>query len=233
MSLTEKNSTAECHLCNDREFVLVHENGDWRAVPCQCKAQKAIKRMIKASGLTPEQRKIRLANLKPLPQTMAMHRTVQRYLEEFPKIYKEHVVAKGFALTGTVGTGKTTLAVAVANEMLERRIPTAFVVTPNLIGELREAQFEGGLEEKIHKLSTVDVCIFDDVAKEKVTEWIQTQYFRIIDNRYRNMLPTIFTSNFGFDEISERLGEAVASRLYAMTKGRQIHVEAEDLRVCL
>lgn len=196
--------------------------------------QKAIERMIGASGLDDEERSIKLADFKPTTGTAKMFRIVQKYLEEFPEIYKSRSISKGLALTGYVGTGKTMLVQAIANELLERRIPVIFVVTPALIGELRAAQFTDGgqaLEEKIDTLSMVEVAIFDDVAKEKASEWVQTQYFRIVDNRYRRRLPTIFTSNHNFDEIADRLGDAVLSRLYALTKERQIWCQADDYRL--
>jgi DNA replication protein DnaC len=195
--------------------------------------------MIKNAGLTPEQQKVRLADYKPTEQTMGMYRMVQRYLEEFPDIYASDAINKGLALTGSVGIGKTMLAMTITNELLERKIPTVYVTTPDLMGDLLATQFsECGneeLERKINKLATVPIAIFDDVAKEKITERVRTQYFRIVDGRYRNRLTTIITSNYGMDEIEERLGEnggdAIASRLYALTKGRQIHVRADDYRL--
>jgi len=215
-------------------MVIEEQGGTWVARPCQCKKIKAARRMIKTSGLTPEQQKVRLEDFKPSSMTIAMYRAVKRYLEEFPAIYGQNVINKGLALTGTVGIGKTMLMVTIANELLVRNIPTVFVVTPDLVAELRVAQFANGgqdLERKIELLASVQVCIFDDAAKEKQSEWVQTQYFRIVDRRYREKLPTLFTSNFSMDQIAERLGDAIASRFYELTKGRQLFVEAEDYRL--
>ncbi len=190
--------------------------------------------MFETSGLDDNERAISLAGFNVTKNTAAMLKAVRKYLEEFPELYKSRAIAKGLALAGWTGIGKTMLVQAIANELLNRRIPVIFVVTPALIGELRASQFEPGgrvLEEKIEALSAVEVAIFDDVSKESVTEWVQTQYFRIVDNRYRRRLPTIFTSNHNLDVISKRLGDAVTSRLYAITKGRQVWCEAEDYRL--
>jgi DNA replication protein DnaC len=158
-------------------MVLRERNGEWYASPCRCVEQKAIERMIETSGLDDNEREIRLVDFNVTKSTIAMFKAVHKYLEEFPELYKSRAIAKGLALAGWVGVGKTMLVQAIANEFLDRRIPVVFVVTPALIGELRASQFEPGgraLEEKIEALSAVEVAIFDDVSKESVTEWVQT-----------------------------------------------------------
>ena len=224
----------KCLLCNDIGVVTREKDGQWYGSLCHCVEQKSIECMIQASGLSGDERSIRFEQFEVTRQTEKMNQVVQLYLMEFPEIFRSRTASKGMALTGYVGTGKTMLVQAVANELLDRKIPVIFVVTPALIGELRAAQFNASgqeIEEKILTLSTVDVAIFDDVAKEKISEWVQTQYFRIVDNRYRRRLPTIFTSNHNIDGISQRLGDAVASRLYDLTKGRQVWCEADDYRL--
>jgi DNA replication protein DnaC len=210
------------------------DDGTVVAAPCPCREARITERLLERSGIPAAMRGARLEDFRPAAETRLMLEAAQRYLAEFDEIRRRDTPAKGLALCGTVGAGKTMLACAVACELIRRRVPVAFVATPDLMAELRAAQFSESpreLEEKLARLARTEVCVFDDVAKEKPTEWVQTQYFRIVDARWRHLLPTIITSNYGFDEMAARLGDAVASRLYALTKGRQVYVRAKDWRV--
>lgn len=193
--------------------------------------------MFANSGLTPEQQALTMKDYKITNQNSRMGKMVKLYIQQFPELYTGNQVNKGFALTGSVGIGKTMLSMIITNELLKRKIPTIFVATTELMSQLRTAQFDDGgqaHEEMHHKLVTAPVVIFDDIGKEKPTEWVQLQYFRILDGRYTRNLTTSFTSNFSFDQLAKQFdihGEAIISRLFAMTKGYQVELKADDYRV--
>lgn len=235
--LTGYGNRFECPLCQDRGIVL--EDGPF-GLPvgkqCSCIEQKAIKRLIMNSGMTDEQRKYRLEDFKPTPKTKGMYELVKRYLDKIPDILNQGTYSKGLALIGNYGIGKTTLVCVIANKFIENRVPVIYAVTPDLMGELKAAMFSKDpmeLENKIQKLSTTEVVIFDDVAREHITERVKEQYFRIIDYRYRNRLTTIFTSNYPFEELEDEglLGEAISSRLAQMTRDFAIQVKADNYRL--
>lgn len=222
----------ECPRCKDKEFIFNHEANT--ATPCECREIKVIRRLIKSSGLTESQRKVSFDNLDPNRSNRQLYWVARKYLQKFDEIAASDAENKGIGFTGSVGAGKTTLLLAVANGLIDRQIPVIFVNTPDLIGELYDAQFgrdNESLNSKIHKLGTVEVAIFDDVGTERITDWVQTQYYRIINSRYNNRLPTLFTSNLSFDDLSDKIGDRAASRLYALTRDRLIEIEAEDYRL--
>jgi DNA replication protein DnaC len=222
----------DCPKCEDREIVLIEqEDGLLSARNCECKAQKIQKRMFRASGLNEEQARLMIDDYKPSQDTMKMFQMAKRYID-----LQEWEEGKGFALFGSVGIGKTMLAQIIASEIMRSKKSVIFVPTTSLMAELRSSQFSedrSDFEQRIEKLINVDVVIFDDVGKEKPTEWVQNQYFRIIDGRYNNKKTTGFTSNYEFGELADRFsefGDAIISRIISMTRDFVVNVRGEDYR---
>jgi DNA replication protein DnaC len=188
--------------------------------------------MIKTSCLSDDLKQKRFSNYIRTESNKEAYQAAYDYVHKFSEVRLQR--ANGLAYTGKVGTGKTHLLAAIANNLLAKRVPTLFINTPNLLAELLQAQFSDDrsqMEKKIGMVSNAEVVIFDDLAKEKVSEWGQTQYYRIINQRYLEGLPTLFSSNCDWDELAGKLGEATASRLYEMTKGRTVHCTGEDWRM--
>ena len=75
-------------------------------------------------------------------------------------------------------------------------------------------------EEVLTAYKTADLLVIDDLGKERATEWSVPILYRIINDRYENMLPTIITTNYNTDSLIEKLtvsgdretAEAIISR---------------------
>lgn len=83
------------------------------------------------------------------------------------------------------------------------------------------------LLEKYAKGRNYDCICFDDLGAEKLTDAKRENLYYIIDSRYREMLPTIITSNFTINEISE-VEPRIASRLAEM--GKILQFNGKDYR---
>jgi len=138
---------------------------------------------------------------------------------------------RGLYFCGGVGIGKTHLAVAVMNELMARkRVPSLFVTVPEFLDNLREAYMIPGrdLDEWMDTVKNADLLILDDLGSERPTEWVRERLFVIVNHRYREALPTLFTSNIGPKDLASQLGERTASRIIAMCDW--ISLEGEDYR---
>jgi DNA replication protein DnaC len=72
-----------------------------------------------------------------------------------------------------------------------------------------------------------DCICFDDLGAEKLTDAKRENLYYIIDSRYREMLPTIITSNFTINEIND-VEPRIASRLSEM--GKIVQFNGKDFR---
>lgn len=212
--------------------MIEQEDGSVSARNCQCKAQKIQRRMFKASGLTEEQALMTIDDYNVSPDTLKMHQMTKDYI--CGQSWRD---GKGFALVGSVGAGKTMLAQIIASAIMRDMKTVIFIPTTSLMAELLAAQFSNDkseFEQRIDKLIKADIVIFDDIGKEKPTEWVQNQYFRIIDGRYNSRRTTGYTSNYEFGHLAERFsefGDAIISRIIAMTRDYQVNVKAKDYRL--
>lgn len=82
--------------------------------------------------------------------------------------------------------------------------------------------------DTIRKYNFYKWLIVDDLGSEKATDYVLQSWYSIIDHRYSNCKPTIYTSNLTPKEIAERYGDRIASRLIS---GLSIKLDGEDYRL--
>jgi DNA replication protein DnaC len=130
---------------------------------------------------------------------------------------------QGILLSGGVGTGKTTLLVALVRSLQERIIQrnrlVRLVTVPDFLRELR-AGFEPqrqalgeSYDRMLENYRACGVLVFDDLGAEKMTEWAAEQFYMLVDHRYRQRLPIFASSNFSKEELAQRLDRRVLDRL--------------------
>lgn len=115
----------------------------------------------------------------------------------------------------TKGSGKTMVACAVANEILKSHdISVKFISVTDYI-ELVKAK-DNASQGNIKAILEAGLLILDDVgAQVENKEWITTALFRLIDRRYVNHCPTIFTSNVRMEDL--KTDPRISDRIYAMS----------------
>lgn len=140
---------------------------------------------------------------------------------------------KGLYIYGPVGTGKTHIAFAIKKGWdSHARYKSDFWNTSELLQEIKD-DYDRGQYDKTHvytKMMEFEGLIFlDDIGCEKISEWVLERFYLIINRRYNDMLPIIFTSNLSIEDLAAKVGDRIASRIVEMCD--IIKLDGEDKRI--
>lgn len=198
-----------------------------------------VSRRIKDSGVADIGREVTIDTYKPinLVQEKALE-AVKDFYHLFLSDMLPRIPKNGLYIYGSNGTGKTYLTYAIANSLM-KRFDLIMATTVEINDKIRRAEFETGATSNRakDKYKFYDVLIIDDIGKQKLNEFQVNNLFEIIDYRSSNLLPTIFTSNYGSQGLIERLtpdgsDESTASSIIDRINGmcKVIKMEGKSLR---
>jgi DNA replication protein DnaC len=131
-------------------------------------------------------------------------------------------------LVGGYGCGKTHLAAAAANHIIEQGELAIFVVVPDLLDHLRAAfspTSRAPYDRRFDEIRSAPVLILDDLGAQSSTPWAQEKLFQIFNHRYNARLPTLVTTN-SLDEIDTH----IRSRMHDHDFSQLITIMAPDFR---
>ena len=144
-------------------------------------------------------------------------RHVRKYCRQLDKNLAD---GHGLYFFGTVGSGKTSLAMCVAKEVLRERRSLAIFSGPDLlarIGATYEDRAQHTYLGLLDLLGTVDFLVLEDLAVAKQNEWRLEQLYAVINRRYEDRRPLLVTADVESAEaLGEHIGERTASRILEM-----------------
>lgn len=136
---------------------------------------------------------------------------------------------RSLLVVGPTGTGKTHYAYSVLRGIAETGAPTSWTAytAADLYAQLRPRPGRDS-EAEFEKVAKTQVLFVDDLAAAKLSEWTEEVTYRLINHRYEQCLPSIFTSNVPPTQLRDALGERIASRLTEMCE--RVVLKGEDRR---
>jgi len=100
---------------------------------------------------------------------------------------------------GPSGVGKTNLATSIGIAAAKRRTSTYFIKCNNLIMNLKKAQLENRLENRLKHYAKYKLLIIDEIGYLPIDSEDAKLFFQLIDMRYEKK-STILTTNANFKD---------------------------------
>jgi DNA replication protein DnaC len=203
-------------LCDGTGFVV--DEATRIAQPCRCRPQRIERHRARSlSAVIP--RKYGGASFDRSPVTEMPGPQVQVVKRFVRDIDTNLDGGRGLWFYGSVGTGKTTLAMIVSRAALDAGRSVAIYSLPRLLAEIRatfESDSEGSYVDFLDRLAAVDLLHVDDVGAERTSDWVLEQLYAIVNARYEEERSVIITTNLERDELVEQIRERTVSRLEEM-----------------
>ncbi len=133
-------------------------------------------------------------------------------------------------LEGANGTGKTHLAVAIANRRLQQFGEQPFFTTaPDLLDYLRRSfnsSEESNFDDYFELVKSVPLLVLDDLGVENPSNWAQEKLFQLLNHRHAARMPTVITTNVRLNDMEPRL----SSRIMQRDVVKHLTIDAPDYR---
>ncbi len=208
---TGSGGTGECPLCDGTGFRMEERpvatskgggKGKLRvAVRCDCQTEQQA-----AHGLTRARLPKRYEHCS-LDNFETRFREADASLAEalltargFVRDYPAYTEGKGMLLVGTVGVGKTHLAVGVLDALVRQKGATGlFCDYRDLLKQIQHSYNPQTAVTEMDVLQPVfdaEVLVLDELGASKPTEWVWDTVAHILNTRYNDKRTTILTTNY-------------------------------------
>ena len=224
---------------------------------CECRRKGRADRLLAGAKIPARYEHCELGTFRYDPENQddarlgkAMH-WANRFVEEYP------VEKTGLMFVGSVGVGKTHLAVGILKALIrDKGVPCLFCDYRELLKEIQHSYNPSVQATEMDILRPVfdaEVLVIDELGAVRSTEWVFDTVNYILNSRYNDNKTTIITTNFpdkpeqeGLDEsvsisqsaaakaarretLGDRIGERMRSRLHEMCK--KVEMEGRDYRL--
>jgi DNA replication protein DnaC len=255
--LPTPQSTTECPICGGTGWKPVEIPGKAsRVTRCDCHMESRLTLLLKAAHIPARYEHCILADFAT--DFTGAHRSLAaarlaagRFVEEYP------LEKTGLLFTGTIGTGKTHLAVGIIQELVRSKgVPCRFCDYRELLKEIQNSYNPSVQATELEILRPVfeaEVLVLDELGAVKPTEWVWDTVSHILNSRYNEKKTTIITTNFPnlppgdpavrdgrvsaaesarqaarHETLGDRITERMRSRLLEMC--RMVQLEGADFR---
>jgi DNA replication protein DnaC len=233
--------------------IVRREDGAQFAEPCVCRLEQRTLRTLKRAQIPRRYEHCTLDSYESgfggAHRTLgAAHLRAKKFVQGYPL----DSVGTGLLLTGSIGVGKTHLAVGILQALVaERGVSGLFYDYRDLLKQVQNSYNRQVNETELEVLKPVfeaEVLVLDELGASKPTDWVWDTVAHILNTRYNDRRTTIITTNYSNlgplgtepnegrgvraavreETLGDRIGERMRSRLQEMCV--VVEMQGEDFR---
>src|SRR5580765_2049929 len=192
--------SAACPVCDGTGWKQIAVPGKApRMARCDCRISARNKTLLEKAAIPARYKNCTLANFNIEMNEISLsvrnaHRDAQRFVQEYP------LEKQGMLLIGSIGVGKTHLAVGIIQALLtEKGVPCLFCDYRELLKEIQHSYNPAVQATELEILRPVletEVLVLDELGAVKSSEWVWDTVSYILNSRYNEQKTTIITTNF-------------------------------------
>jgi DNA replication protein DnaC len=195
-SAAQKPESVVCEFCFGTGTRIEPGKG---AVICDCRRTNSGVKSLDAARIPLRFRECSFHNYYPKNDSQYFaHSFASRLVDEYP------AVESGLLFMGSVGVGKTHLAIAVLKELIAKKgVSCLFYESGSLLKAIQDSYNPVSQTSEMSVLAPVyqaEVLVLDELGASVPTNWVRDTMYQIINTRYNNKKLTIFTTNY-FDDV--------------------------------
>ncbi len=249
-------SPPECAICSGTGWKTVQDGSQREVTRCECRVRDRGDRLLAGAHIPNRYEHCELHTFECDPadkdQNSLWHARwlAGRFIEEYP------TDKTGLLFVGTVGVGKTHLAVGIIKALVrDKGIHCLFCDYRELLKSIQNSYNSSVPATELEILRPVfdaEVLVLDELGAVRSTEWVFDTVNYILNSRYNGNRTTIITTNYPDkaeqmrvdddnprsysaaeraarrETLGDRIGERMRSRLHEMCK--KVELEGPDYR---
>ena len=249
MMMTD-SGTEVCPLCKGTGWMFIDDN---TVKECECGLLENERQesKLKFASIPATYKDIRLKDITTRYYQKKESKEIFKAVSKLVKWYLDDLytnIDEGRGLyfwSNTKGSGKTMLAAAIANELInEHHRYVKFATSLDILDEIkatyshRNWDDEESAESKLLKdLVSAEFLIIDDFGTERATDWAGEKFYQIVNKRYVNKKVTFFTSNYDLktlkydDRITNRIRERNYIARFPEESVREVKARFDEQKV--
>lgn len=224
-----RNDTPVCPMCKGTGWTFIDDN---TVIECDCglRQRQVLDSKLRFATIPLTYRNVRIEDIstsyyKSKDNAAAMKANIEFVRRYLDNLDENTANGKGlFFWSKTKGSGKTMMATALANELINRyqrnvKFATSLDILDAIKSTYGKRDSEDTEDTLIKDLVNTGYLIIDDFGTERNTDWAGEKFYQIVNKRYINKKVTFYTSNHNLETLKydDRITNRIKERSFVLS----------------